>query len=276
MESRNHPDLEYALTNFSCMMPYCSLYIFHTDTNYKTILDIVGPDTNIHFIKLKEPYTFEDFVFDNFDPDFWKNFLDHDRFLFIHCDTGIKHNSILKFMHYDYIGAHWNHLPAHDPRVFQGNGGFSLRNPKLTMEIMNRFPRPNRNFVAEDVWVVYNIVNHYPDAIMPDIKTCAEFSTEGNDIDGTMGFHDTIKYNPVAWRTFKIIDGPKRQLYNVSNADVEGRDVTAFVRLGVGPNGLRIFRETCFGPGAVLRINDLTFKLHDGHLLEDVFLTTST
>jgi hypothetical protein len=276
MESRNHPDLEYALRNFSCMMPFCTLFIFHTDTNYQTIKDIVGPDTNIHFRKLKEPYTFEDFVVDNFDPKFWAQFLDHDRFLFIHCDTGIRHNSILKFMHYDYIGAHWNHLPTGDPRVFQGNGGFSLRDPKFTMEIMSRFPRPNPTFVAEDVWVVHNMVHHYPNAVLPTKAACAEFSTEGNDIDGTMGFHDTQKYTPGAWRVYQVADGPSRKLYNVANADVDGRDVTAFVRLGVGPNGLRIFKETRFGSGDQLRINNLVFKLHNGRLLEDLHLTTST
>lgn len=275
IESRNNPDIEYALRNFSCMMPFCSLFIFHTETNRQNIMDIVGHDTNIHFRTLKEPYTFEDFVVDNFDPKFWAQFIDYERFLFIHCDTGIRHNSILKFMHYDYIGAHWNHLPTGDPRVFQGNGGFSLRDPKFTMEIMSRFPRPHPNFVAEDVWVVHNMVNNYPAAVLPVKAACAEFSTEGNDIDGTMGFHDTQKYTPGAWRVYQVSDGPSRKLYNVESADVDGRDVTAQVRLGVGPNGLRIFKETRFGFGNQLRVNNLFFKLHNGHLLEDVYLTTS-
>ena len=279
IESRDHPDLEYALKNFSCMLPFASLAILDSNSNHEKILNIVGPDTNINFIKLKEPYGRMEYCQGNLNPEFWDPFLGFDRVLMFFIDSGIRHNSILKFMHYDFIGAHWNHFPTGDPRVFQGNGGFSLRNPRIMQDITRKHPCPDiENFLngAEDVWFNHHLVHYFPKAVLPTKPTCAEFSTEGNDIDGTMGFHDTERYTPGAWRVYQLADGPSRTLVNVVSADVDGRDVTDLVRLGVGPNGLRVFTETPLGPGDTLSIktdkDQFSYKIEDGHLSDNIYI----
>jgi hypothetical protein len=275
IESRPHPDIEYALRNFSCMFPYASLTILHSNRNYEQIQKIVGYGNNIRFIVLPEPYGRMDYVKGNLSPEFWDPFLDYDRVLMFFNDSGVRHNSILKFMNYDFIGAHWNHLPTGDPRVFQGNGGFSLRNPRLMKEINVRWPCPNPD-IGEDVWFNHHLVHGIPGSVLPTKETCAEFSTEGNDIGGTMGFHDSERYTPGAWRMYEVADGPGRKLVDVRSADVDGRDVTTLIRLGIGPNGLRVFKETHLGPGQTLTIRtdsgEFSYEIQEGHLRDNIYI----
>ena len=275
VESRHHPDLEYALKNFSCMIPFASLAILDSNSNHEKILNIVGPDTNIRFIRLPEPFGRNEWIRGSFSPDFWEPLCDFDKILIFNVDTGIRHNSVLKFLHYDFIGAHWNHLPMGDPEVFQGNGAFSIRNPRLLRYITQNYQCPE-SWNLDDCWFVWHLVHKVPSSVLPTKPTCAQFSTEGNDIDGTMGFHDTERYTPGAWRVYQLADGPKRTLVNVVSADVDGRDVTDLVRLGVGPNGLRVFTETPLGPGDTLSIktdkDQFSYKIEDGHLSDNIYI----
>lgn len=275
IESRDHPDIEYALKNFSCMLPFASLAILDSNSNHEKILNIVGPDTNIRFIRLPEPFGRNEWIRGSFSPDFWEPLCDFDKILIFNVDTGIRHNSVLKFLHYDFIGAHWNHLPMGDPHVFQGNGAFSIRNPKLMRYITQKYTCPE-SWNLDDCWFVWHLVHKVPSSVLPTKPTCAQFSTEGNDIDGTMGFHDTERYTPGAWRVYQLADGPSRTLVNVVSADIDGRDVTDLIRLGVGPNGLRVFTETPLGPGHTLSIktdkDQFSYKIEDGHLSDNIYI----
>lgn len=275
VESRDHPDLEYALRNFSCMLPCASLTILFSNSNFEKISKIIGPDTNIRLLPLPEPFGRDQWIRGCLEPAFWEPLCDYDRVIFFNLDTGIRHNSILKFIHYDFIGSHWNHLPTGDPKVFQGNGAFSVRNPKLMLDITRRWPCPT-TWNLDDAWFVWHLANKYPSSVLPTKATCAEFSTEGNDIAGTMGFHDSERYTPGAWRMYEIADGPSRKLVDVVSADVDGRDVTALVRLGIGPNGLRIFKETIWGPGKTLTIRtghgEFSYEIKDGHLSDNIYI----
>ena len=275
VESRPHADLEYALRNFSCMLPYASLTILHSNRNYEQIQKIVGYENNVRFIALPEPFGREQWIRGCLSPEFWEPLCDYEKVIFFNVDTGIRYNSILKFLHYDFIGAPWNHLPTGDPKVFQGNGAFSIRNPKLMRDVTTKYPCPE-TWNLDDAWFVWHLANKYPGAILPVKSTCAEFSTEGNDIAGTMGFHDSERYTPGAWRMYEVADGPGRKLINVTSADVDGRDVTDLVRLGIGPNGLRIFKETQVGPGRTLTIrtegSEFSYKIEDGHLSDNIYI----
>lgn len=274
VESRNHPDLGYALRNFSCMLPFASLTIFYSDENLESIMNIIGPDTNIRLVKLPEPFGRPEWIRFSLSPNLWDQLLDYEKVLIFNVDTGLRHNSILKFIRYDFIGAHWNHLPVRDPLVFQGNGALSIRNPKLMKEITEKYPCPT-SWNLDDVWLVWHLVHKCPGSVLPTKPTCAEFSTEGNDIDGTMGFHDTDRYTPGAWRVYELEDGPHRTLVDVRSATVDGRDVTALVRLGVGPNGLRLFRTTELG-GQRLIISTsnsvYTYDLIEGRPAQDIHI----
>lgn len=258
VESRDHPDLEPALRNFSCMLPYASLCIMHSEKNKKRILKILGPGpTNVNLVQLPEPFGRDECMALWTSENFWKNFENFSRVLIFNIDTGIRQNTILRFMQYDYVGAHWEHQPTPDPRVFQGNGGFSLRNPRIMAAICKeRCPVPS----SEDIWVAWTLVNKFSGAVLPESRAvCAEFSTEGEDFYGTLGFHDTQKYTPRAYKVYTVSDGPTRRLFNLTNATLDGKDVTALVRLGVGPNCLRVFNS--IGKGQLVINGELTFDL---------------
>ena len=113
---------------------------------------------------------------------------------------------------------------------------------------------------------------------LPTREDCNLFSTEGNDVPGTLGFHDTEKYNKYSKNVYVVMDGPKQNLVNVISAVIDGKhDVSKLVRLGVGPRCLRLFRQTDFGVpnGCTLEIvtpNDRIFKLQlvNGKLKDDV------
>ena len=91
-----------------------------------------------------------------------------------------------------------------------------------------------------------------------------------------MGFHDSERYTPGAWRMYELADGPGRKLVNVKSADIDGRDVTALIRLGVGPNGLRVFKEMRLGPGQTLTIRtdsgEFSYKIEEGHLRDNIYI----
>ena len=285
IESRDHPLIEYALRNFSCMLPFASLYVMHSKQNEATIKRVIGTGTRVELELLPDGFGEIDCNLLKLSPDLWSRFMKkHDKVLIFNVDTGIKHNSILRFMHYDYIGSAWNHYPVGDSRVFQGNGGFSLRSAWNTfrLAVENPCPVDNRQSVAmpEDVWygACFATSTNGMKYRLPTREDCNLFSTEGNDIPGTLGFHDTEKYNKYSKNVYVIMDGPKQNLVSVISAVIDGKhDVSKLVRLGVGPRCLRLFRQTDFGVpnGCVLEIvtpNDRIFKLElvNGKLKEDV------
>jgi Protein of unknown function (DUF5672) len=244
VESRDHPALEYCLRNFSCMLPYASLAIMHSKENLQKIKKIIGNARNVRLIALPEPFDRDECMKLWTSPTFWGKFTWHTRVLIFNVDTGIKKNNILKFFKYQYIGAPWNHLPTGDPRVFQGNGGFSLRDPKLMYEICKRYPSPPEFRSMEDVWTMHVIVNHFPNTCLPTREECEAFSTEGNDVGGTFGFHDTSKYTPDTKNVYVVEDGPTRKLVHIFSAIVDERkNILPIIRLGIGPKGLRIPKE---------------------------------
>jgi SAM-dependent methyltransferase len=269
IESRDHTNLEPALRNFSCMLPYASLCIIHSKQIKHRIETIIGNNTNVQLIELPDgPFG----RWENNDmlqkPEFWRKFRNFHRVLLFGTDTGIKQNNVLRFMHFDYIGARWHHNPLDNPKIYQGNGGFSIRNPRLLEDLWTRFPGPMGKF-PEDLWIAKTINIEYPNACMPLKWECDLFSTETRDIGGTFGFHDVDTYTPDAIEAYEVIDGPRRpNLLNIKRAFMDGVvNVTPLVKLGIGPHGLRIFKETRLGLGSFLEVDGLVVRVID-HLFE--------
>lgn len=267
VENRNHKYLEATLRNFSCMLPYASLWIMHSNKNKETIEKLVGQFPNI----VKEcslpddGFTVKECDELKMSPEFWNKFINFHRMLIFNVDTGIKKNTILRFMHFDYIGATWYHEPL---GLKQGNGGFSLRNPRLMLEIATKHREDARP--PEDVYFARHIG---PGACMPQQFECEFFSTETREIPWTFGFHDVETYFPDSKCVYVPIDGPSQQLVTVQRADIDGLiNVTPLVKLGIGPTCLRIFKETRFPPGKFLNIDGVSYPLRDGRLLEDVVI----
>lgn len=275
IETRDHPDLKYALTNFSCMLPYASLTIFHSNDNEATLRTIIGSGTNVEFVNVGCNFTRDTWNAFMLRPDTWRA-LRGDRVLIFNIDTGIRKNDFLKFMQWTYVGSPWNHFPTGDPRVFQGNGGFSLRDPALMAAIADRYSPPpdivpDPNTFPEDVFFASYCV--HIGAHMPTWAEANKFSTESNEAPGVVGFHDGVKYCPVSDILYTGHEGPTRRLAQVRQAHVDGRDVTDLIRIGIGPECLRIGSGTLILKGAKkLTIDGTEWDLEDGYVKDEIVL----
>lgn len=276
IETRDHPDLEYTLKNFSCMLPFASLTVFHSIENEKRLKQIIGAGTNVEFINVRKNFTRETWNAFMLRPDTWSRLQDADRILIFNIDTGIRKNDFLRFMHWAYVGSPWNHFPTGDQRVFQGNGGFSLRDPKLMKIIAECHGPPSHvvpdpNVFPEDVFFASHCV--YRGACMPTWAQANQFSTESNEAPDVVGFHDGAKYCPVSDILYSGHEGPSRRLVSITRAQADSHDVTALVRIGIGPSCLRIGRGTLIHKGTKKLVIDGTeWDLDDGHVKDDIVL----
>lgn len=265
-----YDDIKYALTNFSCHIPYAALTILCSDENIDIIKEIIGVDTRVRFLKLsiEHPFSIDKFNDLLTTPEFWDQF-HGDRVMLFMTDTGIRKNDVLRFLKYDWVGAPWHHFPVGDPRVFQGNGALSVRNAKLLKEIASKFKRGN---FTEDVFFSAALALVPLGATLPARSEAIKFSMEGTDYPDTLGFHNTQSYkeSSVAWIGY---EGPSRKLVKVEYASADGHDVTDLVRIGIGAECLRI------GSGALiyknakkLAINGEEWELDNGYVKEDIVL----
>ena len=121
--------------------------------------------------------------------DFWKKYKDHERVLIFQHDSMILRCCIDEFMEYDYVGAPWKadgSMPWARPDRKGGNGGFSLRNPRVMIKTVQAFPwHPNRG--NEDCHFVHNI-DKIGGAVAP-YGACKKFSVESEFSLGSFGLH---------------------------------------------------------------------------------------
>lgn len=255
----DYEGLRYALTNFSCHLPYLSLTVLGSKENFGMIREIIGNDTNIQILEfaIEPPFTIQKFNKAVCSPSFWDQF-HGDRVLFFMTDTGVRRNDALRFMQYDWVGSPWEHYVHFvdgkgDDRVFQGNGAFSIRNPrklKALCEVVH-----NNGEISEDVFFACHLAVTCTDAWLPIRDVAEHFSMEGTFYSETFGFHNA----PVVGH----FDNNKRKLFNLWSANIDGRDIANFIRLGIGSTCLRIGEGTYLG-GSVLSINGIQVQLKNG------------
>jgi len=271
IETRPDPDLRYALTNFSCHVPYAALTILGSKENFKILKEIIGPDTNIRIgdLGLEGPFTLAKFNDLLTTPQFWDQF-HGDRVLFFMTDTGLRKNDVLRFLKYDWVGAPWHHFPVGDPRVFQGNGALSIRNPKILKIFCQNFQRGD---LSEDVFFSACMVLGPPGAALPTRGEAAKFSMEGTVYPDTFGFHNTHSYIAESDEVWGGHEGPARRLVTLHEALADGHDVTALIRLGIGAECLRIGRGALIHPGAKkLVIDGAEWDLDNGYVKDEIVL----
>jgi len=117
---------------------------------------------------------------------FWKEFFTYDRMLVIQHDSGLLRHGIEQFYQYDYIGAPWK-FQEHG-----GNGGLSLRNPRVMAEICSKYPRQNKS-INEDVYFSNAMFQLKIGNLAPRL-VCEQFSVETIYRLGTLGWHAIHKY----------------------------------------------------------------------------------
>ena len=151
------------------------------------------------------------------DADFWQS-LDYNKILVFQTDTLLIKPVGLEYFQYDYIGSPWakNRYDSHsfpsyshtlnrieatiESRIYcnsvpdgliNGNGGLSIRNPKLMAEICMKHSNESPPDEAEDIFFAKHI-NSYSHAIAPP-GIVESFCCE-TEYRGTCGAHAAWRY----------------------------------------------------------------------------------
>ncbi len=114
---------------------------------------------------------------------YWSKLLAFDHVLIFQTDSKILREGIEEFYDYDMVGAPW---------LFQdkgGNGGLSLRTPKVMMNILKATPYNGNPF--EDVFYANNMQGF---GNLAPRNECKKFSCETIFELGTFGFHAISNY----------------------------------------------------------------------------------
>jgi hypothetical protein len=146
-----------------------------------TIIEIELEDNSVHCYNL---------LLTDHGIKFWAHFTDYDRVLIFQNDSGLLRSGIEEFLEYDYVGAPWpQHLPEYFPYV--GNGGLSLRNPRIMMQICLNYSWTKK--FGEDMFFTINMINNNIGKLSP-VEVAKKFSVESIFELGTLGYHKPWYY----------------------------------------------------------------------------------
>lgn len=158
--------------------------------------------------------------------DIWEE-LDGEYILICDSNSIIFNSNIDKFLKYDYISSPWlKPNPSNKLQLFQGPGGFSLRNRKKMIEICEKneileIPkkfRPGRFMAENNCQVCPDDVffNHYllrdEKAKLPDFETCKKFSIEEFGYREPFGGHNFYRKN---WKVLLNYNFDENIMYNI-------------------------------------------------------------
>jgi len=106
-----------------------------------------------------------------------------------HPDSGILKDGIKDFMKWDYVGSPWS-FQQHG-----GNGGLSLRTPKVMLDIASLHVYRNNGVDGnEDVWfsnIMHGSTNF---GKLAPRGVCSKFAVESIFQLGTFGYHGIEKW----------------------------------------------------------------------------------
>lgn len=134
--------------------------------------------TDVYWIKNEEINSIRDYNQLLLSKRLWRN-IQSDRVLLFQWDSFLLKEGIEDFLQWDYIGAPWR-FQAHG-----GNGGLSIRNPKMMLEIIDKVNwtgTPNEDIVYCN-YMFENGMNLAPR------EECEKFSVESIFKLGTFGGH---------------------------------------------------------------------------------------
>jgi hypothetical protein len=168
IEPRKHKAIEFVLNNIlECLNDDWSIVFFHGNHNQEYVSNIVNGNERVTMVHLPvDNLTLEEYSRYMTTKSMIYDYLT-EIFLVFQTDSMIfpeNKDLIHDYLEYDYVGAPWricNHYPT-EICDFIGNGGFSLRNKKKMLEIMEKIPYNNE---PEDLYfaTIYdNIILNKP------------------------------------------------------------------------------------------------------------------
>ena len=133
---------------------------------------------------------------------FWELFTG-EKILIHQEDSCIFKSNINDFIRFDYIGAPWNidkeWVQKSGLKIALGNGGFSLRNRQMMIDIINKYPRDKKD--NEDVYFSRMMQDHNI-GVFPTMHDAFAFSSEGVVSENSFGGHCNFNYDVNSERRF--------------------------------------------------------------------------
>lgn len=262
IEPRPHPLLPRVLANVSHVLPHAALTILHSTQSATFEHNIVSAhhNRNIRCIPYFDEPSISIAEYNKvlMSAELWK-LLEAKHILVMQTDAGLRHNNILRFLCYDYVGAPWRTDWSTDRSgLFVGNGGLSLRH-RATMEaICTLMAQEAKAWNGpEDIFFARQL-HGWRGAVVPTPKVASMFSFEGTlDHDDPMGFHQSYEqFGESHPHLFTRTCANLRNVdMTVSSAWVEARGIkvsssdedrllVAWLKLGTNRSGLLMHRGT--------------------------------
>jgi hypothetical protein len=171
-----------------------SLYIFHGNKNINFINNIINNWNNVLLINMKiDNLSLNDYNILLTSYQFWELFKS-DFVLIFQVDSIIYKKIPDNFFNYHYVGAPWihnqeikNNIKFNNKKIV-GNGGFSLRNVNIMINICKN--NLLNNDINEDVFFSMHIHNNF----LPDENIAQTFSIESEYYHDPVGMHNAWNY----------------------------------------------------------------------------------
>ena len=138
IESRIDEKIELVIKNFMYYLHTdWNLIIFYTENNEEYIRNITQNIGEVKLIKISENQIDANFYNHIFKSNHFYDLIDGEYFLIFQMDTLLRKPIPDKFFKYSYVGAPWRKDLHHVKMAGEvGNGGFSLRNKRDMMKII--------------------------------------------------------------------------------------------------------------------------------------------
>lgn len=188
VESRNLPNLVEVIRDkhMKFLPKETQLIIFHSNENYAALKEAF-PDAGFSSIDALKSLSDYNYVLTR--PEFWNLFADFFRVLIFQADSELLREGIDEFLRDDisFCGAPW----SWDKEYIGGNGGLSIRDPRLMEEICQMSPW--NGSLNEDHWFCLEMKRLGAGRIAPR-EVADKFSCETIMKAGTLGFHAIDKW----------------------------------------------------------------------------------
>ena len=156
------------------------LIVFCSKENVRNFLDF-DRHINKYMVTIRSLHDYNMLMTSSF---YWSKLLAYEHVLIFQTDSKILRTGIEEFYEWDFIGSPW---------IFQphgGNGGLSLRTPKVMMETLKAIPY-HPGYGYEDVYYSNNLGKR---GKLAPRKECEKFACETIFKMGTFGCHALKNY----------------------------------------------------------------------------------
>lgn len=159
------------------LLPDFELVIFCSERNLHLFNDY---DCKKYIVSVKSLHDYNSLLTSTW---YWEKLQNYHRVLIFQTDSKILKGGIEEFYQWDYIGSPWKF------QDIGGNGGFSLRNPKVMYEMSKNLQYTGNPY--EDVWFSNNIEKF---GNLAPRSECKKFACETIFELNTLGYHAIHKY----------------------------------------------------------------------------------